>query len=89
MKHMKLNLKFGAVFQAIRERAGLSQEELAALLHRTQPCISKYERDKKVPDFNTVLQWADLTNAREVVVAFIYGMDGVSILQNLARLAGG
>ena len=75
--------KVGALLRACRERAGLSQEELADRLNRTQSCISKFETDAKVPDIFTFTQWIQATNAQEVAIAFLYGMDGISILQNL------
>jgi len=75
----------GSVLRAVRERAKLSQEELARRMHRSPSCISKYENDRKVIDLPTLMQWAEETNAREVVVAFLYGMDGISML---ARLLG-
>nr|WP_083858790.1 helix-turn-helix transcriptional regulator [Paenibacillus sp. OSY-SE] len=82
-------LKFGAIMQACRERAGLSQEEMAERLHRTQSCISKYENDHKVPDMPTMLRWVEVTGAKEVFVAFFCGMDGLSIMQNIMTFIGG
>lgn len=82
-------LKFGAIMQACRERAGLTQEEMAARLNRTQSCISKYEKDHKVPDMPTMMQWVEATGAKEVLIAFLYGLDGLSIMQDLMRLVGG
>lgn len=75
--------------RACRERAGLSQEEMAARLHRTQSCISKFEQDHKVPDMPTMMQWVEATGAKEVLVAFLYGMDGLNIIQHLITLTGG
>ncbi|MGG1880163.1 helix-turn-helix transcriptional regulator [Paenibacillus cisolokensis] len=82
-------MKFGAIMQACRERAGLTQEQMAEMLHRTQACISKYENDHKVPDMPTMIKWVEATGAKEVLIAFLYGMDGMSILQNLMTLIGG
>lgn len=82
-------MKFGAIMQACRERAGLTQEQMAEKMHRTQACISKYENDHKIPDMPTMMKWVDATGAREVLVAFIYGMDGLSIMQNMMTLVGG
>lgn len=76
-------MKFGAIMQACRERAGLTQEQMADKLHRTQACISKYENDHKVPDMPTMLRWVEATGAKDVMVAFLYGMDGLAILQNM------
>lgn len=84
-----VKIKFGAVLQACRERAGLSQEELAFRLNRSQSCVSRFEKDKKVPDIATFVQWMNVTQATEVAVAFLYGLDGVSILQNIMQLLGG
>ncbi|MGD6845264.1 helix-turn-helix domain-containing protein [Bacillus infantis] len=81
-------MKFGAVLQACRERAGLSQEELAHQLNRTQSCVSKYEKDRKIPDMHTFLQWIQATNTPEIAVAFLYGMDGINLIQQLLPLVG-
>lgn len=78
-------MKFGAIMQACRERAGLTQEEMAARLDRTQACISKFENDRKIPDMETMRNWAEVTGTPEVMVAYLYGMDGLEILQSLDR----
>lgn len=82
-------MKIGVVLKACRERANLSQEELAHVMNRTQACISKYENDKKVPDAVTFIEWFRQTNAQEVAIAFLYGMDGISIIQQLLPMIGG
>lgn len=73
--------KVGALLRACRERAGLSQEELADRLNRSQSCISKYETDQKIPDIFTFLNWLQVTQAQEVAVAYLLGFDGLTILQ--------
>lgn len=75
--------------QACRERAGLTQEQMAEKLNRTQACISKFENDHKVPDMPTMLKWVEATGAKEVVVAFLCGMDGLSIMQQIMPFIGG
>lgn len=82
-------MKIGAILQACRERAGLSQEELAHRMNRTQPCISKFENSAKVPDAITFMDWFKQTNTQEVAVAFLMGMDGLTILQTLLPVIGG
>lgn len=79
-------MKFGAIMQACREKAGLTQEQMADRLNRTQSCISKYEKDRKIPDMTTMMQWMDATGTREVLIAFLYGMDGLSMLHNVVGL---
>jgi transcriptional regulator with XRE-family HTH domain len=82
-------MKFGAILQACRERAGLTQEQMAEKLYRSPSCISKFENDKKTLDAQTLIEWGKITQANEVVVAFLYGMDGLGIIQNIATLLGG
>lgn len=81
-------LKLGAILQACRDRANLSQEELAHKMNRTQACISKFENDHKIPDAYTLMNWGQLTNCPEVIVAFLYGMDGITIIQQLMPIIG-
>lgn len=81
-------VKLGTLMKACRERAKLSQEELAYQMNRTQACISKYENDHKVPDANTFAEWFRQTNSPEVAIAFLYGVDGLTILQQLLPIVG-
>lgn len=82
-------MEFGGVFRALRQRAGFSQEEMAEKLFISQSDVSKFENDKKTPDLPTFLRIAQVTNAQEVVIAFLYGMDGISMLQSLSTLITG
>ncbi|RXZ84620.1 XRE family transcriptional regulator [Paenibacillaceae bacterium] len=82
-------MKYGAILEACREKAGLTQEKMAELLHRTQSCISRLESNKKTLDLQTAVKWGEVTNAREAIVALLYGMDGVSIITNILPFIGG
>lgn len=82
-------LRFGAILKACRERCGLTQEQLAEKLHINQSDISKYENDVKEPTISLFQAWCMNTQAQEVLVAFICGMDGLSILQNITQILGG
>ncbi|WP_408004841.1 helix-turn-helix domain-containing protein [Radiobacillus kanasensis] len=81
-------MRYGAVLKACRTRAGLSQEELAEKLHINQSDVSKYENDTKEPSMSIFQSWATNTQAQEVLIAFTCGMDGLSILQNMAQIVG-
>lgn len=76
-------MEYGNVLKAIRIKAGLSQEEIAGLLNRSRSCISKIESNKKVVDMTTFMKWVDVTKSQEIAVAMIYGMDGLSIVQQI------
>lgn len=81
-------MKFGAVLKASRQRRGLSQEELAYELNINQSDVSKYETDIKEPTMNLFRDWATTTQAQDVLVAFITGFDGLSILEMIMDLGG-
>ncbi|KON86585.1 XRE family transcriptional regulator [Sporosarcina globispora] len=82
-------MTFGAVLKACRERAGLTQEEIAEKLHRSRSCISKIESDRKTLDVSTLIRWADATSAKDVACAIVTGVDPVMIMQQLMPLIGG
>lgn len=82
-------MKLGAILKACRVRAGFSQEEIAAKLYISRSNISKLETDQLKLDVPTLIQWANVTNAKEVVVAFLMGVDGVTIMTSILTMLGG
>ena len=76
-------MKFGAILRACRTRAGLSQEELAHRLFINQSDVSKYENDTKEPTISLFYQWMTNTQAHEVLVDYLCGVDGLSIMQQI------
>lgn len=82
-------LKIGAALQSIRVRAGMTQEELAESLHLSQSDISKIEKDHKLPSLDIFYKWTEVTNAKEVLVAYLCGMDGIMIMQKILQILGG
>ncbi|PIC65490.1 transcriptional regulator [Sporosarcina sp. P13] len=81
-------MKYGSILKACRERKGWNQEEMAFHLHVNQSDISKYENNVKEPALSLFQKWATLTGSQDVLVAFICGMDGVSILTNILSTMG-
>lgn len=78
----------GAILKAVRLRAGLSQEELADRLHYNQSDISKFETGAKEPTATIFLKWFRETNAHEVAVAYLCGLDGLQIMQTILGWTG-
>ena len=76
-------MRVGTILKACRTRAGLSQEELADELYINQSDVSKYENDTKEPSLSLALSWVNITNAPEVLVAFMFGVDSLDIIQKL------
>lgn len=74
--------------KVFREKAGISQEKLAALLHKNQSDISKIEKDRKTVDIATFRDWTKITNHVEAGIAFLYGVDPASILQTVLQVSG-
>ena|GEM_PF-606218 len=75
--------QYGAILRACRLRRGFKQDELAHELHINQSDISKIESGIKEPPLSLVKRWTDLTQAQEVLVAFICGVDGLSVMQQV------
>lgn len=76
-------MKIGAIMQACRERAELSQEEMALRLERSQGYISKVERGKTVPDFVTVLKWSEETKSSEIMALYFFGIKAIRIADQI------
>lgn len=82
-------MKYGAILRACRDRIGLSQEEMALKLHTSRSAVSKLENDQQELSVRTLAQWVEVTGAKEVMVAFLCGMDGLGILQSLMQITIG
>ncbi|WP_158738658.1 helix-turn-helix domain-containing protein [Alteribacillus sp. YIM 98480] len=81
-------MDFGAILRACRSRAGLTQEELAHRLHINQSDVSKYEKDLKEPSMNLCQAWVQNTQSPEVMVAFIYGVEGLNMINQIMSTVG-
>lgn len=82
-------MKYGGILRACRERIGLTQEELAFKMNVNQSDISKYESGSKEPTLSIAHAWLSNTQATEVLVAFMCGVDGLGIMQNIMQMLGG
>lgn len=71
--------------KACREKAMLSQLDMAMKLKRSQSCISKFESNNKIPDVDTFIEWMEVANCKEVAIAYLYGLDGVVILNEIVK----
>lgn len=76
-------MKYGSILKACRERAGFNQEELAFRLNINQSDVSKYENDVKEPGISIFHDWTTNTQSMEVLVAFLCGVDGLTIMTDL------
>ena len=76
-------MKYGGVLRACRERMGFTQEELAHRLHIQQADISRIENGNKEPHIGLFQKWATVTQSQDVLVAFICGIDGLTILADI------
>lgn len=78
--------QYGAILRACRLRSGLKQDELAYELHIHQSDVSKIERGIKEPPLSLVQSWTTTTQTQEVLIAFICGVDGLMIMQQVMDL---
>lgn len=79
---------FGPIMAACRKRAGLSQEQLAEMLFCSRTVITKLENNNTVPKMDLLPAWAEATNSKEALVAFIYGEQGIRWIINKLKLEG-
>lgn len=80
---------YGPIFSACRRRAGLTQEQLAAMLHYESPStISKLENNNSSFDVELALKWSNATNSKDALVALAYGNVGVVAIINKLRSQG-
>ncbi len=76
-------MQYGSILKACRERVGWNQEEMAHQLMINQSDVSKFENNAKEPTMSLFQKWASVTQSQDVLVAFIAGMDGITILANV------
>ncbi|QTD41948.1 helix-turn-helix transcriptional regulator [Sporosarcina sp. Te-1] len=69
-------------------KKGWNQEEMAFRLNVNQSDISKYEYDHKEPLISIFHRWASVTNSQDVLVAYMAGVEGVTILANILATMG-
>lgn len=81
-------MDLGQVLRVCRKKAGLSQEKLAELLHMSRSCISKIETGAKEATAKVMIDWVRVTQTQEVLIAYLFGMDGISIIQNILQMTG-
>ncbi|WP_060210348.1 helix-turn-helix domain-containing protein [Sporosarcina koreensis] len=81
-------MAYGAILRACRMRKGLTQEELADILHMEQADVSRIENDRREPLMTLFQRWALATDSSDVLVAFIAGIEGMTILANILSTMG-
>ncbi len=63
---------FGAILQKLRKEKGLTQGQLARLIHKESSIISRYEKGLQNPTFETVKEFAAIFN---VSMDYLAGME--------------
>lgn len=53
---------FGIILQKLRKKRGMTQEQLAHLIHKESSIISRYESGLQNPTFETVKEFAAIFN---------------------------
>ena len=63
---------FGMILQKLRKERGMTQEQLAAKIHKKSSIISRYEKNLQSPTFETVRSFAAIFN---VSMDYLSGME--------------
>ncbi|QKS71692.1 helix-turn-helix domain-containing protein [Paenalkalicoccus suaedae] len=87
-----MELDFGKVMRQARERAGFSQERMAHDMYTSISAVSKMETGKQRIELSMFTNWMRHTNAQDLMIAAMVGMDVTTIqpvLEALTRIVGG
>jgi len=76
-------VEFGQILRKMRKEAGFSQEELAEELHISRSNISRLETNNLELKASDLVNWCNVTNAQEVLIAFLLGADGIGMMQQI------
>lgn len=88
-KSIDVTSNYGPIFAACRRRAGLTQEQLAAMLHYESPSsISKLENNNASIGVELALKWSNATYSKDALVALAYGSVGVVAIINKLKSQG-
>ena len=71
-------MSLGEKLLKLRKKKGLSQEDVADILHVTRQTVSKWETDQSMPDFDKVVP---ICNLYEISTEELFH-DGVSVSKN-------
>jgi len=77
-----MEIEFGSQLRKMRKRAGMSQEDIALDLHMSISNVSRLESNKYQLKAVDLVRWAEATNAMDMLVALLVGVD-VSIVQQI------
>lgn len=81
-------MQYGSILRACRERVGWSQEEMAHQLQINQSDVSKFENNIKEPVLSVLRKWTSVTQSQDVMVAYLMGMEGITIMTNILTTVG-
>lgn len=65
-------MKIGNIIKELRKEKNMSQTDLAKLLFLSQDTISLWERDKSLPDVNSVVEMSKIF---QVTTDYILGLE--------------
>lgn len=69
-----ITMKFGHILRILREEKDISQVELAKKLNITSQALSQYELNKRIPDIDMIVRFADIFN---VSVDYLIGRTNI------------
>lgn len=79
-------MSFGAILRAVRQKAGLSQEEMAEKMFVSRSTISRLENDRLKLTVEDAIRWGQITQAPEAIAAMLCGLDISQVMQIISSL---
>lgn len=79
-------MSFGAILRAVRQKAGLSQEEMAEKMYVSRSTISRLENDRLKLTVEDAIRWGHITQAPEAIAAMLCGLDISQVMYIISNL---
>lgn len=79
-------MSFGAILRAVRQKAGLSQEEMAEKMYVSRSTISRLENNRLKLTVEDAIRWGQITQAPEAIAAMLCGLDVSQVMQIISSL---
>lgn len=79
---------YGTLLRIFRQRAKLTQEQLAEKLHISRTTVTKYERDRQPIDLHTFIEWVRVTESQKAAAMLVSGVDIPTIIYQILQATG-
>lgn len=77
---------YGVHLKNFREKANMTQSQVAEAIHKSRSAISKIENGEQEIDAYSIVQWARATNAEAQAAIVMFGADVIAHAAHMLSL---